>query len=248
MTFPPRPPPNDAVVKAFGNLYRGQRAEFPSGCPEADYESRLTAAHPIRPELFDRLYGEWSTLDKFQRTRLVLRLMAAVVHELWERHDASLLVMPAGVAIDAPAVSAELTRYLEEGWTPVIESDIDGPNALPLRLDRDDPNLGRYSATRRVARAMVVKPQVAARQLAADRAVVASSSDSDPAGVDTGRVGGQTGARGPTGAGATAMTPSEPAAKARFYGRVSLEPVRMLRDLAPSPTPSSPSSGEPAPR
>ena len=39
-------------------------------------------------------------------------------------------------------MSSELTRYLEEGWTPVIESDVDGPNALPLRLDRENPNLG----------------------------------------------------------------------------------------------------------
>ena len=105
------------------------------------YERGLTAAYPIHPELFDRLYGEWSTLDKFQRTRGVLRLMAAVIHELWERNDPSLLVMPATIPIDAPHVSSELTRYLEEGWTPVIESDIDGPNALPLRLDRDNPNL-----------------------------------------------------------------------------------------------------------
>ena len=145
-------PQRDAVVKAFGGLYRSQRGEFPGGCAEGDYERRLTAAYPIHPELFDRLYGEWSTLDKFQRTRGVLRLMAAVVHELWERNDPSLLIMPATIPIDAPAVSSELTRYLEEGWTPVIESDVDGPNALPLRLDRDNPNLGRYSATRRVAR------------------------------------------------------------------------------------------------
>lgn len=145
-------PDRDVVVKAFGNLYRSQRGEFPSECGEGDYERRLTAAYPIHPEMFDRLYGEWSTLDKFQRTRGVLRLMAAVIHELWERNDGSLLVMPATIPIDAPSVSSELTRYLEEGWTPVIESDIDGPNALPLRLDRENPNLGRYSATRRVAR------------------------------------------------------------------------------------------------
>ena len=98
-------------------------------CTEGDYERRLTAAYPIHPELFDRLYDDWSTLDKFQRTRGVLRLMAAVIHELWERNDSSLLIMPASVPIDAPAVSTELTRYLEEGWTPVIESDVDGPNA-----------------------------------------------------------------------------------------------------------------------
>src|SRR5262249_31684197 len=142
----------DAAVKAFADLYRSQRAEFPAGCSEGDYARRVTAAYPIHPELFDRLYGEWSTLDKFQRTRGVLRLMAAVIHELWERGDSNLLIMPGTVPIDAPAVSSELTRYLEDGWIPVIESDIDGPNALPLRLDRENPNLGRYSATRRVAR------------------------------------------------------------------------------------------------
>lgn len=162
-------PDRDAVVKAFGNLYRTQQGEFPSGVSEADYQRRLTAAYPIHPELFDRLYGEWSTLDKFQRTRGVLRLMAAVVHELWERGDSSLLVMPANIPIDAPQVSSELTRYLDEGWTPVIESDIDGPNALPLRLDRDNPNLARYSATRRVARTIYLGS--APTQQAANRGI-----------------------------------------------------------------------------
>lgn len=147
-----RAPARDAVVRAFADLYRNQRAEFPAGCSEGEYTRRLIASYPIHPELFDRLYGEWSTLDKFQRTRGVLRLMAAVIHELWERGDSSLLILPGTVPIDAPAVSSELTRYLEDGWIPVIENDIDGPTALPLRLDRDNPNLGRYSATRRVAR------------------------------------------------------------------------------------------------
>ena len=40
------------------------------------------SAYPIHPELFDRLYHDWSTLDRFQRTRGVLRLMSAVIHEL----------------------------------------------------------------------------------------------------------------------------------------------------------------------
>ena len=60
----------------------------------------------------------------------------------------------ASVPIDAPPVASELTRYLEDGWAPVIESDVDGPNSLPFRLDRENPNLQRYSATRRVARAV----------------------------------------------------------------------------------------------
>jgi hypothetical protein len=95
--------------------------------------------------------------------------MASVIHELWERNDSSLLVMPATIPIDAPAVSSELTRYLEEGWTPVIEGDIDGPTALPLRIDRENPNLGRYSATRRVARTIYLGS--APTQQAANRGI-----------------------------------------------------------------------------
>ena len=109
-------------------------------------------AYPIHPELFDRLYNDWSTLDKFQRTRGVLRLMAAVIHSLWERQDSNLLIMPANVPIDDPTVQFELTRYMEDHWVPVIEKDVDGANSLPLALDRENPNLGRYSACRRVSR------------------------------------------------------------------------------------------------
>jgi len=35
---------------------------------------------------------------------------------------------------------------------PVIEKDVDGPNSLPLRMDGEVPNLGKFSACRRVAR------------------------------------------------------------------------------------------------
>ncbi|MGE5619338.1 MAG: Swt1 family HEPN domain-containing protein [Sphingomonadaceae bacterium] len=142
----------DAVARAFYDLYRTQHQEFPPECRDSEYEKRLRAAYPIHPELFDRLYTDWSTLVKFQRTRGVLRLMAAVIHSLWERGDRNPLILPANVAIDDPRVQSELTRYLSDNWVPVIEKDVDGPSALPLRLDSEVPNLGKYAATRRVAR------------------------------------------------------------------------------------------------
>ncbi len=142
----------DAVVRAFAELYRTQSQEFPAECKEGDYERRMREAYPIHPELFARLYSDWSSLDKFQRTRGILRLMAKVIHSLWERNDQSLLIMPAHVPMDDSQVQSELTRYLEDNWIPVIEKDVDGPNSLPLALDRQNPNLGRYSACRRVTR------------------------------------------------------------------------------------------------
>ena len=82
----------DVVARAFADLYRTQHQEFPPECRDADYEKRLKAAYPIHPEIFDRLYTDWSTLVKFQRTRGVLRLMAAVIHSLWEKGDRNPLI------------------------------------------------------------------------------------------------------------------------------------------------------------
>ncbi len=142
----------DTVARAFYDLYRTQHQEFPPECRDSDYENRLKAAYPIHPEVFDRLYNDWSTLVKFQRTRGVLRLMAAVIHSLWQKGDRNPLILPANISIDDPRVQFELTRYLSDNWVPVIEKDVDGPNVLPLRLDGEVPNLGKYAACRRVAR------------------------------------------------------------------------------------------------
>lgn len=142
----------DLVARAFYDFYRTKHQEFPPECRDADYERRLQAAYPIHPEVFDRLYSDWSTLPKFQRTRGVLRLMAAVIHSLWEKGDRNPVILPCHLPIDDQRVQFELTRYLSDNWVPVIEKDVDGPNALPLRIDGDVPNLGRFHASRRVAR------------------------------------------------------------------------------------------------
>ena len=142
----------DGVIRAFCEMYRTQPGEFPSGTAEAEYRRRMELSYPIHPELFDRLFGDWSTLDKFQRTRGVLRLMALAISQLWQRGDQSLLIMPGNLPMDSGALVSEMKKYLEEGWDPVIKSDVDGENALPLRIDKENKHFGRISATRRAAR------------------------------------------------------------------------------------------------
>jgi len=154
MTDPAKFKNRDVVARAFADFYQGQQAEFPPECRDADYEKRIKAAYPIHPEIFDRLYTDWSTLVKFQRTRGVLRLMAGVIHSLWEKGDKNPLILPANISIDDSRVQFELTRYLSDNWVPVIEKDVDGPNSLPLYLDGEVPNLGKLAACRRVARAI----------------------------------------------------------------------------------------------
>jgi predicted AAA+ superfamily ATPase len=146
----------DAVVNAFGDLYRNNKGEFPSGVAESEYATRMKSAYPIHPELFDRLYQDWSTLDRFQRTRGVLRLMATVIHKLWQDNDQSLLIMPASIPLWASSVRNEMLRYLPENWPAIVDADIDGDDAKPFQLDKSVPTIGQYMASRRIARSIFI--------------------------------------------------------------------------------------------
>ena len=70
------------------------RRRFPREARDGGYEDRIKQTYPIHPELFDRLYEDWSSLERFQRTRGVLRLMNTVIHALWVGEDQSPLIMP----------------------------------------------------------------------------------------------------------------------------------------------------------
>ncbi|MDR2673557.1 MAG: DUF499 domain-containing protein [Opitutaceae bacterium] len=140
----------DMTARAFAELYRAQRQDFPPECAEAGYERRLREAYPVHPEVFTRLYTDWGGMAKFQRTRGVLRLMAGVIRTLWHNDDTNPLILPAHLPV--AVLQGEWLRYLPEPWTAIIGSEVDGADALPARLDAANPNLGRFSACRRATR------------------------------------------------------------------------------------------------
>ena len=142
----------DTVCRAFTQLYDENPSDFPTECRETPYLERLRQAYPIHPELFDRLYDDWSPLDNFQKTRGVLRLMAAVIHHLWVNEDRAALILPGSIPLDSPLVREELLRYLPESWTAVVDKDVDGDRSEPRAIDEGNTRFGEISAARRVAR------------------------------------------------------------------------------------------------
>lgn len=150
-------PARDAVVNAFHRMYGDSESDFPPGAPEGEYRRKLRGAYPIHPEFFERLYEDWSTLERFQRTRGVLRMMASIIHQLWMSEDQSLMIMPGSVPLYNKTVEGEVTKYLlPRNYSPVVEADIDGLGSRPFQIDRDVKQLGRHSASRRVARAIFI--------------------------------------------------------------------------------------------
>ncbi|MFY7925662.1 MAG: DUF499 domain-containing protein [Aquidulcibacter sp.] len=144
----------DNTLKQYAKLYRENSDDFPKGCADEDYRRKLEKSYPIHPEMFDQLYTSWGSLEKFQRTRGVLRLMAQVIHELWMGNDPSVMIMPGSVAISSARVEPELLHYLDASWQSIIAGDVDGITSTPYKIDQAAPNLNRYSATRRVARSI----------------------------------------------------------------------------------------------
>ncbi|GAA2183878.1 Swt1 family HEPN domain-containing protein [Brooklawnia cerclae] len=141
-----------ATAREFVDMYRKFSDDFPRESRDAAYGERIKRTYPIHPELFDRLYEEWSSLERFQRTRGVLRLMSTVIHELWAGQDASPLIMPGSIPLATANVNAELTQYLQDSWKAIIDADVDGPASEPVRIDGEKPALGQRSLTKRLAR------------------------------------------------------------------------------------------------
>jgi predicted AAA+ superfamily ATPase len=161
-----------ATCKAFQKMYqppkdRKEGGDFPIECREKSYVDRMERCYPIHPEVFDRLYQDWSSLERFQRTRGVLRLMAATIHKLWEQEDKSSLILPGNIPVAASELRNEFWRYIGDQWNAVVDADIDGPRSAAAQIDHNWPRIGEYAAARKMARAifMASAPSVKEQRL-----------------------------------------------------------------------------------
>ncbi len=144
----------EMVCRAFADAYVAEGTKLPSETQEARYFDRLMQAYPIHPEVFDRLYEDWTTIDGFQRTRGVLKLMAKVIYRLWKDDNKDLMILPGSLPLYDSGSRNELTYYLPAGWDAVLEKDIDGDRAETTELENKEPRFGAVNAARRVARTL----------------------------------------------------------------------------------------------
>ena len=142
----------DHVCRAFADTYVAEGAKVPQETQEARYYDRMVQSYPIHPEVFTQLYEEWTTIQNFQRTRGVLKLMAKVIHRLWQDNDKDLMILPGSLPLYDGNARNELINYLGPGWDPVMDRDIDGEKAETTMLEAKETRFGSVQAARRVAR------------------------------------------------------------------------------------------------
>jgi predicted AAA+ superfamily ATPase len=144
----------DAVCAAFVQAYQTEGSRLPAEVQQGGYARRLARAYPFHPEIFDRLYEDWSTLPSFQRTRGVLKLMARVIHRLFRDDNTDLLILPGSLPLYDVNTRNELTVHLSGGWDAVLDKDVDGERSEAVHLDTSEARFGAHHAARRVARTL----------------------------------------------------------------------------------------------
>lgn len=142
----------DQVCRAFADAYVAEGAKVPQETQEARYYDRMLQSYPIHPEVFAQLYEEWTTIEGFQRTRGVLKLMAKVIYRLWQDDNKDLMILPSSLPLYDGGARNELIYYLGPGWDPVVDRDIDGARAETTLLETKETRFGSVQAARRVAR------------------------------------------------------------------------------------------------
>ena len=145
----------DLTCEAFRKMYQNSRNEYPPGVNDQRYLQRMKDCYPIHPEIFDRLFEDWSVIPGFQRTRSVLRIMATCISRLYQEQDPSLLIMPGNLTLDDPALADEFTRLLARAggnWAPVVQ-EVDSHGSRTDQIDRNSQSFIEVgSAARRIAR------------------------------------------------------------------------------------------------
>src|ERR1017187_6141937 len=142
----------DQVCRAFADAYVAEGAKLPQETQESRCFDRMMQSYPIHPEVFAQLYEEWTTIEGFQRTRGVLKLMAKVLYRLWQDDNKDLMILPGSLPLYDGSARNELIYYLGPGWDPVIDRDIDGERAETTVLEARETRFGSVQAARRVAR------------------------------------------------------------------------------------------------
>ncbi len=142
----------DRTCERFSRMYNSR--DYPQGTSEQRYLERMKACYPIHPEIFDRLYEDWSAIPQFQRTRGVLRMMAHCVSRLYLNSDSSPLIMPGNLTLSDAALANEFVRLLGSQWSPVL-SEVDSDGSRTDNIDRSYQRFANVGgAARRIARAI----------------------------------------------------------------------------------------------
>ncbi|MCB0540736.1 MAG: DUF499 domain-containing protein, partial [Bacteroidetes bacterium] len=144
------------AVAEYEMLYNSMTGELPSEAYKVEYKKKIAKAYPFHPELIDIFRIRWASNHDFQRTRGVLRLLAAIVSDLWKRQQSlpgsNLLIHPSDINFsNLDALSGQLKKLEGNGYDAVITADVSGSSSNAFKIDSDIKEYGDWYLTQGIS-------------------------------------------------------------------------------------------------
>jgi len=129
------------VAETYQAMYASHAGEVPNEAAKNTYRDQIERAYPFHPLLIDAFYTRWGSHPDFQRTRGVLRLLASIVADLWNRREGNTqtqhLIQPCHVHWSVDALQAALTRLWGPAYQSVVAADVLGEKSNAGALDEE---------------------------------------------------------------------------------------------------------------
>ena len=144
----------DATIKAFADLYRKNAADFPPEAKTRAYRDEMQHAYPIHPQVLKHFSEDWSTLEKFQRTRGILKIMANAIYPLWRDQSNEPLITLGSLPLRDDKLRTAILEPLPPAYAPILQKEVDGGMSLPAREETARPRFSANNAMTRATRAV----------------------------------------------------------------------------------------------
>lgn len=146
----------ETVASKYLQMYQENRTEMPAHATKSEYKEKIRKSYPFHPELIDVFRVRWASNHDFQRTRGVLRLLAAIISDLWKRKESltggNLLIDAGDVNFaNLDALSGQLKRLYGSGFDAVITADVSGSTSNAYKIDDSKPQFGQWCLAESIA-------------------------------------------------------------------------------------------------
>ena len=146
----------EKVANEYVALYEQHWTELPNNAAKNEYKQKIMQSYPFHPELVDIFKIKWASNNNFQRTRGVLRLLAAIVSDLWKRQQsltgANILIHSGNVYLpNLDTITSQLKKLYGNGYESVISADIAGASSNAFKIDSNKTEYGQYYLTQSIA-------------------------------------------------------------------------------------------------
>lgn len=146
----------EAVASKYLQMYQENWMEMPSHATKSEYKEKIKKSYPFHPELIDVFRVRWASSHTFQRTRGVLRLLAAIVSDVWKRQNsltgANLLIDTGDVNFaNLDALSGQLKSLFGNAFDAVITADVSGSTSNAFKIDDNKPQFKQWGLAQAIA-------------------------------------------------------------------------------------------------